>query len=56
MTRFITLKLEDAEKELIKVKVEPIIHDNKLIAIKIGNLRIWGHSKDLNISQELSDD
>jgi hypothetical protein len=41
MTRFRTLTLEEAEQAIEQVAgLETIIHDEKLIAIKIGGLRI----------------
>jgi len=54
MARYQTLKLDDAEKALFDAGVEPIIHDGKLAALKVGALRIGPSAgKDLFVSQEV---
>lgn len=41
MTRYRTLDLDEAERAIMQVAgIEPIIHDEKLIALKVGGLRI----------------
>ncbi len=54
MSRFVTIKDDEIEKVLSEHGAEAIIHDEKLIAVRIGPLRIGplGSGK-IFVSQEV---
>lgn len=57
--RYVTLKLEDADRAIKQVAgFEPLIVDDKLVAVIVGGLRIYPKSGELLVSEqrEASDD
>ncbi len=49
--RYATMKPEEAEGELQKLKFDCVIHDDRLMSLIVGDLRIYAVKDQLVVSQ-----